>query len=412
MSRKVKQITNKDDLEFLLNLKENDMTESLLYDIFGDFGDGSRFDPYDAITIPPKTYGRPNKMNIEPIHTTVGLWIFNRYFIENELLDELGYVNKTLGKGGLDDINNQLSYALLENRITLDNLKNYINKLQKFMPLVYVLSPSVTEKMLLCTGPIAEKKKELYETKYKDKIDKGDALAAEDLSNELLAYAREYLKDDEALDTFDSKGGGDFGNNFKNMYVMKGAIKDPDPLKGYNIVMSNYVDGIAAEEYTDFAKSLAAGPYSRAKKTEVGGAWEKLFLPAYSDIILDDPGSDCGTKRTITITITKNNVDSVMYCYIVEGSRLVELTSQNRDSYIGKTVKMRFSSLCEHEKICNKCAGNLFYRIGLKNIGTAIPQIGSILKNICMKNFHDSVVKTSEMDPMKAFSITDENTKL
>lgn len=413
MARKAKDITKKEDIEFLLNLTEKDLTESTLFQMFGDFGDGPRFKPFDTMTIPAKAYGVPGKKNLQPIHTTVGLYIFNKYFIENDgLIDELGYVNKTLGNKGIGEINNKLSYALLEDRITLDQLKRFINKLQKFMPLVYILSPSVTLKMLLCSEPIAKKKEELYKTKYKERLEKGDFIAAEDLSNELLKYAEEYLKDDESLDTFESGGGGDFGNNFKNMYVMKGAIKDPDPLKGYNIVLSNYVDGIAAEEYVDFAKSLAAGPYSRAKKTEVGGAWEKLFLPAYSDIILDEAGSDCGTKRTITITITKDNIDSVMYCYVVEGSKLVEITSKNRDSFIGKTVKMRFSSLCEHEKICNKCAGNLYYRIGLKNVGTAIPQIGSILKNICMKNFHDSVVKTSEMDPMKAFSITDPNTKL
>ena len=280
------------------------------------------------------------------------------------------------------------------------------------MPFVSEISPSTTVKMLLCSGPIEKEKKRLYETKYKERIDAGDATAAEDMSNELLAFARDYLGDDESLDLYNSGSNVSFDNNFKNMYVMKGAIKDPDPLKGYNIMLSNYVDGIKAEEYSDFAKSLAAGPYSRAKKTENGGYWEKLFLPAYSDMVLGEPGSDCGTKRTITVTLTDKNIDNLMYNYMVEGSRLVELTSQNRDKYLGKTVKMRFSSLCESETICNKCAGNLFYRIGIKNIGTAVPQIASILKNICMKNFHDSVVRTSEMDPMKAFNVTDVNTKI
>lgn len=411
MSRKLKEVLKKEDLDFILSLKESDITESLVYEMFGDFGNGPKYNPFDSIQIPPKTYGREKHMNLTPIDTTIGLWVFNRYFIENDFLDEIGYVNEVLGKKGIGGLNKKLSYALLEDRITLDQLKRFINKLQKFMPFVYILSPSVTEKMLLSSGPISKKKEELYKKKYKERIDNGDYLAAEDLSNELLDYARELLKDDESMDGFDSKVSGDFDNNFKNMYVMKGAVKDTDPLKGYNIIMSNYMDGIEAKEYSNFAKSLAAGPYSRAKKTEVGGFWEKLFLPAYSDIVLDVPGSDCGTKRTITITITNDNIDSVMYCYVVEGSKLIEITSQNRDSFIGKTVKMRFSSLCEHEKICNKCAGNLFYRVGIKNIGTAIPQIGSILKNICMKAFHDSVVRTSEMDPMKAFSIDEDDIK-
>jgi hypothetical protein len=94
-----------------------------------------------------------------------------------------------------------------------------------------------------------------------------------------------------------------------------------------------------------------------------------------------------------------------MYSYISEGSRLIELTSQNKDKYIGKTVKFRYSSLCENEHICNKCAGNLYYRLGIKNVGSTMPQIGSTLKNIAMKAFHDSVPVLTEMDPMKAFGI-------
>lgn len=405
MSRTAKDVYKKEDIDFLLSLNKDNMKSSLFYEMFGDFGKGPRFKPFDTVAIPPRSYGRPGKMNIEVIHTTVGIWVFNKYFIEEDLLDEIGYFNQTITKKIMGKLNDRLSYALLEDRITLDVLKRFINKCQLFMPFVSILSPSTTLKMLLCSKTIAKKKEELYNTKYKEGIDKQDPIAAEALSNELLDYAREYLKDDEAMDMFNSDASGTFDNNFKNMYVMKGAVKDPDPLKGYNIIMSNYVDGISKEEYPDFAKSLAAGPYSRAKKTEDGGYWEKLFLPAYSDMVLDKPGSDCGTKRTITITITDDNIDSIMYNYIVDRGKLVEITSLNRDKYIGQTVQMRFSSMCENEKLCNKCAGNLFYRIGIQNVGTAVPQIASILKNICMKNFHDSTVRTSEMDPMKAFSI-------
>lgn len=408
MSRKSKDITKKEDVDFLVSLTEDTLTESVIYEIFGDFGDGPRFRPFDTVEIPAKAYGTEKKHNTSPIHTTVGLWIFNRYFIEKDFLDEIGYVNKTLSKKEFGRIDDQLSYALLEDRITLDAFKRFINKCQKFMPYVSILTPSATMKMLLSSRVFAKKRDELYKTKYKEGIDKADPVAAEALSNELLAYAREYLKDDESLDMFDSGAGGTFDNNFKNMYITKGAIKDPDPLKGYNIIMSSYVDGITKEEYTDFSKSLAAGPYSRSKKTETGGYWEKLFLPAYADMVLDKPGSDCGTKRTIEVHVTNDNISQIMYCYVVgSNGKLTEITSQNKDQFIGKTVRMRFSSMCEHEKICNKCAGNLFYRIGVYNIGTAVPQIASILKNICMKNFHDSVVRTSEMDPMKAFSINE-----
>ena len=92
-----------------------------------------------------------------------------------------------------------------------------------------------------------------------------------------------------------------------------------------------------------------------------------------------------------------------MYSYIVEGNRLVRLDSTTIDKYRGKKVKMRFSSLCKNEHICNKCAGDLYYILGVTNVGTATPQLASAVKNIMMKSFHDSTEKYVTMDPMKAF---------
>ena len=57
------------------------------------------------------------------------------------------------------------------------------------------------------------------------------------------------------------------------MFIMRGSVQDPDPRKSYNIITSNYIDGVSKEEYSKIANTLAAGPYSRSKKTELGGAW-------------------------------------------------------------------------------------------------------------------------------------------
>ena len=94
-----------------------------------------------------------------------------------------------------------------------------------------------------------------------------------------------------------------------------------------------------------------------------------------------------------------------MYSYIIEGSKLVELTSENKSKYIGKKVKFRFSALCESKTgICNKCMGNLYYRLDMKaNVGTSLTQIPSTQKNISMKAFHDSTQSLYEMDLDKVF---------
>ena len=389
--RKAKVITNKKDIEYIANTKEEDITTTFIMENFGEFDGKVKFHPYDEITIPPNSYGK-DKKNKNSFTTTVGIYIFNKYFIEQDLafLFPHGYINQTVDKKMINKINKKLSYALAEDDITVDILKKYLLKTQKTMPYVSIFSPNYTDKMLTCTKAIEKKKQELLD-KYAEDIENDNEVVASKIEKELLDFATDYLKDDPSLDMFLSGARGTIGNNFKNMFVMKGAIKDPDPnaKHKYHIATSNLVDGIKPEEYSLFANSLSAGPYSRAKKTEVGGELEKLFLYGYQHVTLDEPGSDCGTSRYIKVKLDSNNIDLYMYCYIIEGSRLVEITSKNMDKYIGKTVKMRFASLCENKngKICNKCAGNLEYRRGETNIGIASTKVASTLKNISMKAF-------------------------
>lgn len=410
----------KDNLiNYLLQMKESDVTYSFIMDLFGEFNGKRLCNPYDYFEVPVGSFrfinGKGKEVSNKNVFiTTIGLWIYNVFFFRDDgLTATVGYVNKTISKKGYNEIEESLSYALLEDKITTDQFKRYLEKTQFFMPFETIISPNQTEHMLTCTKVINKKKQELYK-KYKDQIEAGNVAVAEQMEKELLAFATEYMGDDPSLDTLVSGGGGSFGNNFKNMFVMKGAIRNPDPnaKQRYNVMMSNYMDGISADEYSLFANSLAAGPYSRGKKTETGGYWEKLFVSALQYIVFDEPGTDCGTPHYITVELTKKNYKEYMYNYIIVGNGgLEELTSDNLNKFIGKRVKMRFSSMCRRTggkgKICHHCAGNFFYRLGIKNGGVACSTIASIMKNRCMKGFHDSTISTVEIDPMKAFGLRD-----
>lgn len=406
-----KTITKAEEIEYLIGLKEDDITMSLVMELFADFDKYQKYNPYDIITIPTGGYGgktpdSKDKRNKQPFTTTVGRLIFNKYFIESdpELLARIGFVNENINKKMYGKLFDQLGYDVLEDRISIETYKRFCKKSQKFMPFVSILAPNHSDNMLTITKKINKRKAELIK-ENQEAFDKGDVIVVDKVSKELLEYAKELMKDDPAMDMFLSGAGGSFENNFKNMFIMRGSVQDPDPRKSYNIITSNYVDGVSKEEYSKLANTLAAGPYSRSKKTELGGYWEKLFLTSLQHVILDEPGSDCGTKRHITLKVTDKNIGSIMYCYVInaDGS-LTEITSENKEKFIGKTVKLRFSSMCESKTgICNKCAGNLFYRLGIRNIGAATPQIPSRLKVLSMKLFHDDQLNFTEMDPMAAF---------
>lgn len=403
--RKPVEIKNKADIEELLSLTEDDcLTMSTLMELLGDFGDGEKYRTYDYFQVPANTYGPENKKNKKPFYTTVGLWIFNKGFIEKDLFELEQYVDYTLSKKTYGKLEQKMSYAVLEDRLSLEALKRFEMKFQKFMPMVSILSASYTDGLLNITKDINKKKKELLK-KYEKELEAKDAKIMAQIEKELLDYSKELLKDDPSMDIFDSEARASFGNNFKNMFVTKGAIKHPDPSKGYEMITSSFMDGVSKEEYPAFAASLTTGPYSRAKKTETGGYWEKQFLRAFQHLKLLPKGTDCGTTKTLKIYLTDNNIGDWMYSYIVEGSKLVELTSENRSKYINKEVKLRFSSFCEAKDgyFCSKCAGNLFYRLGIENVGAITPQVPSKIKVLLMKQFHDSVIKFTDIDVEKAF---------
>lgn len=399
-------IEDKSDItEDTPHIYERDISSTLFYNLFGDFGsgDGPLCNPYDTIIIPPGVYGPKNKKNKNSFTTTVGLWIYNRWYIERDLFDIFGYINETINKKMFNKINERLSFALLEDKITVEQLKAYLEKTQKIMPFEAILSPNMDEELLTITKKLNVVSKKLFK-ENQAALDAGDPATAERVLNEILDYAKEILKDDPAMDNYIA-GPGASMENFKSFFIAKGLSYN-NATGEFQMIRSNFMDGISAEDYIDAASSLSTGPYYRSKRTADGGYYSKLILSAYQHLKVGPKGSDCGTDRTVNVTLTKDNAKSWIYSFVKEGNRLVELTSDNLDKYIGKTVKMRYSSMCESKNyICEHCAGTLFNRLGITNIGMGCNQVGERLKAAMLKQMHDASIKTSEIDPMDAFNV-------
>ena len=163
MKRIAKMVSKKEDLEYLFNMDEKEACKlSTIMECFGEFGDHRRFEPYDLLTVPANTFGPDNNhKNKHSFVTTVGLWVFNKAFIEKDLVPLFGYVNTTVSKKTYKKLNKKLSQAVIEDRIELNIMKRFIIKTQKFQPYCNILSPSVTEGMLEVTDKIRNKKAEL-----------------------------------------------------------------------------------------------------------------------------------------------------------------------------------------------------------------------------------------------------------
>lgn len=400
--RKAREITNPKDLNEILSLTHEKASEkSVIMDFFADFGDGPRFNPYDIIEVPEGYYGATKK-NKNSFKTTIGIWIFNKSFIE-PMADVLGYYNQTINGKTYDAINSKISYGVIEGTITIEQLKHFIMQTQILMSCTSAICPSHTMDMILLTTK-AEKKKKEIEAKYKNEIENNDLVAMKAVEDELIAWAKDQLKDSESVDMYNSGARSSWDNNFKNMYLVKGPAKLTDG--SYAYISSSYISGLDKKDLAVTNDAAVGGPYSRSKKTQEGGYLEKQFTNATQHISLLPKGSNCNTKRTLKVKLDSKNIEDWMYSFIVnsDGS-LTEITSTNKNKFIGKTVNMRYSALCEAKngKVCEACMGTLFNRIGITNVGLGTMVMMSSLKNKAMKAFHDSTLNMATINPEDIF---------
>ena len=287
MARTTSVIKDEGIIKSVIEIKPEDITSTYVVELFGEFDGKRKCNPYDLVTVPRGAYGIEGSKrgaNVKPFTTTVGKLIWNKmYILRNpSIYEAIGWVDDIVTKKVFNKLYKKLGYLLLEGKIEREEFKRFAMTTQLTMPYVQFLSPSFTEKMLLASKDIRKEKENLIK-ENKAAFDAKDIKVVNKVADELLDYSvNTVLKDDPCLDMFNSGGGGDLGNNFKNTMVMKGATVDPDPTKGYNVITGNYIDGISEEEYVALANSLAEGPFNRSKKTEQGGYWVWSPMPHIS----------------------------------------------------------------------------------------------------------------------------------
>lgn len=385
---------NSSDVARLLALKPDDITRDFIEENFANhFKNGkmvkARYRLDDEFTLKKGQY-----FNNETILTNVGLFIYNKLIVEGPLEKVLGYINTPINKEVLyNSIEDKISEAILNDVVTPEEFAHYIDKTQWFLSIHAMICCSFTKKIMRPLPKIIKARDEKL-----SKLAPNDAIGAAKVEKELIDMALKELKGDPGMTIFDSGARGDFNNNYKAINIMKGPmfnhLKDD-----FKIIGKSFNEGIDKKDIPDFGTSVVSGAYPKAVGTQRGGYIVKQFYASYQGVVLGDKGSDCGSKGYINVIIDPRIAKIYLYRYIQDGKKLVYLDKNTIKSYYGKQVKMRSPMFCcSPDNRCNVCCGDMYYKLGIKNIGLTTAKIGSNLLNQSMKAFHNTTVKTTRID--------------
>ena len=391
-----------EEKEYLLSLKPEDITYELGMQLFADhvrkvdgkiIQEKSKFEPDDRFVLKAGEY-----MNDKDIVTTVGSFIFNKFIIEPKFGELLGYNNNVIDADGLKDLESQLSKLLLDDKITTTDFGDYLDRIQWLgMQFHEPLAASFTMRGLKPVPAVMKRKAELVK-ENKEALEKGDIMVMSAIEKELVKLAEQEIGDDPAMDLYYSGARGSISNNYKQLSIVKGPVFNKTIGK-YQFIESNFFDGIKKDEIAAAGTNVINGQYPKSCGTAVSGYKAKQVSSLGQAVVLRKDVLDCGTKGYVEIVIPPSMKAKFMYRYIIEGNKTVLLDDNNIGKYVGKKVKLRSIMYCGCDSgVCMTCAGRLFEKLQIDSIGLTTSTLTGALLNLKMKAFHDTSVKTNEIN--------------
>jgi len=365
---------------------------------------------YDYVDVPYKG---------QLIKTTIGRLIVNKvvfgYLWEHPDWD---YFNDVMYKDTIDDLFGIIRQIILEGRAKNFNLNRMVDVFMEFgARLTTIYNSSLTYNMLNPDENFTKVRNDIME-EDKERIEKeADVEAIDKKSKEIIKIAKEYYKDDDMIEIYESHNKASWDNDWKAMYAAVGAVSDLSSDKP-KIISDALVDGVNPDNLAAFANSSFSTAFDRGGQTALAGWKFKEITNGFQSV--KGIVGDCGTREGVIIN-TKNK-DELYGRYSIEdgGHRLILIDMNNIDQYIGRDVYVRDPSKCtmKGDNYCSTCIGlmpfqlldklktakeNLDGKPDMIPIGILSTEVASDQLNLWMKSTHRAGAAVYKIEDLNQF---------
>lgn len=398
---KEKRVVKQDIVDTIQDMGTDGLTFKYILELMADTPKAKA--PYSPTSIVKLTRWNGKSCSID---TTLGRLIFNTYclsFLDTE------YWNKPLSKNGYKDLSKRESARTVSNPdIEYFKLfKKYLNKCEELsFSCVEYFGHSLDINTYAPDEQYEKVSSKLIE-EYRERVEVNNDLAAyEELETKLI----EELKASHERQGVDMHiyGSGESKLSYGSDARVGSIAYGPTPIGvgagKFKISLSNLAKGYKKSELPMYAKAMIVAGYFRSMGPATGGAIGKEIGAATTNTEIDKPGTDCGTKRYIKVTVTPYIQSNLTGRYMhTGGGKLKIIEDKDLDSLFGKTIEIRSFITCENEKCCSVCAGKTVYDVYRADetipIGLTIPKVGDEIVQISLQKFHDAKTTYVWVDP-------------
>lgn len=304
--------------------------------------------------------------------TTVGRYIFNKIVPDKTYLID--------GPIGKKDINKMITRCANQYyKKSPEVYSTFVNEIVRLGSYYYTLMPvSFSLDDLQIPQSIL---------KLKDKLKGATPEQAQIIITKMEKLLEDYLVENQLNFGIVGGGGGLKGgySQLRQILICKGIISG---YKGeITTVTDSYGSGMSAKDHFDTGYATRNGIADRVLNTADTGYLSRRIAYALQRVECDPTILDCGTRKTISVKVTKDVANRLDGRYVYNDDNKLELF--DADKWMDKVVRLRTPVYCSTTKLCRHCYGELSLRNRTKNVGILAAQImGERLSQVTMKQFH------------------------
>lgn len=330
--------------------------------------------------------------------TTYGKYLVNYFNLASIFKDIIPYINTVWSIKKVED---SISAKVLDGTIEAEKIGTYLDH-AFFLGSLSELSVPVYSKKSLTSHPDIDKIKADLLEEYKDQLH--DPVVCAKIEDTLISIDKEYLKGDVSMGFFGSSS-KKFNVQRKRQHLAVGLVEEFSKTKGkYVFIEGSLINGWEKSAFPTLCNDIRKGSYSRGIETAQGGVQTKYLLRIFQNTKI--VSEDCGTKRTLSVKLTKDNVSDFYGHTILKDNDLIVLTSKNKEQFLNSTVQMRSMLYCEEKDgFCFTCAGDTYRSLDIKAVGATALELGAAFLLTSMKAMHGTKMDSLTLSNLDEFVI-------